>query len=75
LPWSSSKRREALLVIGTGTFAIGYFGDLLEVRQVAEPLTKALLGADAVVLLAIALYFRLHLSIRSRTHDREGQPQ
>jgi predicted MFS family arabinose efflux permease len=64
-----------VLVIGTGTFAIGYFGDLLEVRQVAEPLTKALLGADAVVLLAIALYFRLHRSIRSRTHDTGGQPQ
>jgi len=56
-----------VLVIGTGTYAIGYFGDLLEAREVAEPLTKALLGADVVVLLAIMLYFRLHRSIRARS--------
>ena len=55
-----------VLVIGTGTYAIGFFGDLLEARQVGAPLTKALLGADLVVLLAIVLYVRLHWTIRSR---------
>jgi hypothetical protein len=58
-----------VLVIGVGTFAIGFFGDLLEARQVADPLTRALLGADAVVLVSVFLYFRLHRSIRSRSPD------
>ena len=58
-----------VLVIGTGTYAIGFFGDLLEAQQITAPLTKALLGADVVVLLAIALYFRLHWSIRLRSSD------
>ena len=49
-----------------GPFAVGFFADLLEARNVAAPLTKALLGADVVVLLAIVLYFRLHFAIRSR---------
>ena len=55
-----------VLVIGTGTYAIGLFSDLLEAQQVAAPLTKVLLGADLVVLLAIFLYFRLHRFMGSR---------
>ena len=55
-----------VLVIGTGTYAIGLFSDLLEAQQVAAPLTKVLLGADLVVLLAIVLYFRLHRTILPR---------
>jgi MFS family permease len=61
-----------VLVIGVGPFALGFFADLLEARHVAAPLTKALLGADVVVLLAIVLYFRLHFSIRSRGEYRSG---
>lgn len=53
-----------VLVIGTGTYAIGLFSDLLEAQQVAAPLTKVLLGTDVVVLLAIILYFRLHRLVR-----------
>jgi MFS family permease len=58
-----------VLVIGVGTFAIGFVGDLLDARQVADPLTRALLGADAVVLVSVFLYFRLHRSIRRRSND------
>ncbi|MGI9325191.1 MAG: MFS transporter [Pseudomonadales bacterium] len=57
-----------VLVIGTGTYAIGFFGDLFESHQIAAPLTKALLGADVVVLLAIVVYLRLHWTIRARSH-------
>ncbi|MDD9961136.1 MAG: MFS transporter [Gammaproteobacteria bacterium] len=60
-----------VLVIGTGTYAIGLFSDLLEAQQVAAPLTKALLGADLVVLVAIMLYFRLHRTIQSRQSNAE----
>ena len=55
-----------VLVVGVGPFLIGFFGDLLEARHVADPLTKALLGSDFVVLLAIFLYFRIHFAIRAR---------
>ena len=61
-----------VLVIGTGTYAIGLFSDLLEAQQVAAPLTKVLLGADLVVLLAIFLYFRLHRRILSRQNCSEA---
>ena len=55
-----------VLVVGVGPFLIGFFSDLLEARHVAAPLTKALLGSDVVVLLAIILYFRIHSAIRTR---------
>ncbi len=61
-----------VLVIGTGTYAIGLFSDLLEAQQVAAPLTKVLLGADLVVLLAIILYFRLHRRIQSSRRGTDG---
>ncbi len=60
-----------VLVIGTGTYAIGLFSDLLESQQLAAPLTKALLGADLVVLVAIILYFRLHRKILFRDSEAE----
>lgn len=61
-----------VLVIGTGTYAIGLFSDLLEAQQVAAPLTKVLLGTDVVVLLAIILYFRLHRTIQSSRSGTDG---
>ena len=63
-----------VLVIGPVAYAIGFMGDLLEARQVAAPLTKALLGADIIVLLALVQYFRLHRSIRSSSAETERQP-
>ena len=62
-----------VLVIGTGTYAIGLVSDLLEAQQVAAPLTKALLSADLVVLVAIILYFRLHRTILIRQSEA-GRP-
>ena len=50
-----------------GPYAIGFFADLFESRDVAAPLTKALLGTDMVVLVALVLYLRLHFAIRARS--------
>lgn len=47
------------LIIGTGTYAIGFFADLFEAQAFAAPLTSALPGADAITLLALLFYFRL----------------
>lgn len=44
-------------IIGTGTYAIGFFADLFEAQALAAPLTSALLGADAITLLALLFYF------------------
>jgi hypothetical protein len=51
-----------VLVIGTGTFAIGFVADALETQGFAKPLTAALMGADAITLLALFFYLRLHLA-------------
>ncbi len=56
-----------VLVVGVGPYAIGFFADLFESRDVAAPLTKALLGTDMVVLVALVLYLRLHFAIRARS--------
>ena len=55
-----------VLVIGTGTFAIGFVADALETQGFAKPLTAALLGADAITLLALFFYLRLHLATRKQ---------
>ncbi len=55
-----------VLVIGTGTFAIGFVADALETQGFAKPLTAALLGADAVTLLALLFYCKLHLATRKQ---------
>lgn len=52
------------LIIGTGTYTIGFFADLFEAQALAALLTSALLGADAITLLALLFYFRLHRSTR-----------
>ena len=61
-----------VLVIGTGTYAIGLFSDWLEAWQIAAPLRKVLLGADLVVLLVIILYLRLHRKIQSSRRGKDG---
>ena len=55
-----------VLVIGTGTFAIGFFADLFEARGIESPLTWALLGSDLITLTALLFYLRLHLGTRSK---------
>ncbi len=55
-----------VLVIGTGTFAIGFVADALETQGFAKPLTAALLGADAITLLALLFYCKLHLATRKQ---------
>lgn len=55
-----------VLIIGTGTYAIGFFADVFEAQSFAAPLTSALLGADFITLLALLFYFRLHRSTRDR---------
>jgi hypothetical protein len=53
-----------VLVIGTGTFAIGFFADVFEAQAFAVPLTTALLGSDVIAILAALIYFNLHRSSR-----------
>ena len=53
-----------VLVIGTGTFAIGFFADVFEAQALAAPLTTALLGSDVIAILAALIYFNLHRSSR-----------
>ena len=53
-----------VLVIGTGTFAIGFFADVFEAQALAAPLTTALLGSDLIAILAALIYFNLHRSSR-----------
>jgi len=53
-----------VLVIGTGTYLVGLSADLLAAQEVAEPMTKTLLGADALTIASALLYLRLHLLMR-----------
>jgi sugar phosphate permease len=55
-----------VLVIGTGTFAIGYFADMFEVQAMAAPLTTALLASDVVAISAVLIYLNLHRSSRQQ---------
>ena len=54
-----------VLIIGSGTYAIGFFADLFQAQGTHAPLTSALLGSDLITLLALAFYFKLHLSTRT----------
>lgn len=53
-----------VLIIGTGTFAIGYLADLLDARGISSPLTNSLLVADVIALSAAWLYLKLHWKTR-----------
>ena len=53
-----------VLVIGSGTYAIGLFADLLEAGQITAPMTRTLLGADVITLLAMLIYLKLHRATR-----------
>ena len=55
-----------VVVIGTGTFLIGLSADVMAAANVETPLTRALLGSDVFLLLAIASYIGLHFVSRSR---------
>jgi len=54
-----------VLVIGTGTFTIGFFADLLQAQGVAAPMTIAMLGSDVIALLGLVFYFKLYMATRS----------
>ncbi len=47
-------------VIGIGTFLLGASADWMAAAQLSVPMTRALLGADSVLLLAAAVYWLLH---------------
>jgi hypothetical protein len=53
-----------VLVIGTGTFAIGFFADVFQAQGFASPLTSALLGADVITVLSLLFFLQLHLATR-----------
>jgi len=56
-----------VLVIGTGTYAIGLFADLVNVEGETGALTSALLGSDVITLLSMLFYFKLYLGSRKKT--------
>jgi hypothetical protein len=50
-------------VIGVGAFLLGPSADWMAAAEVAAPMTRALLGADLLVLPAILVYLALHRSV------------
>jgi hypothetical protein len=50
-------------VIGVGAFLLGASADLMAAAEVAAPMTRALLGADLLLLPAILVYLGLHRSV------------
>lgn len=55
----------SVLIVGTGSWAIGYFGDLFETMGLSMPLTRSLLGADVFTILSAIFYFQLHRATRA----------
>ena len=47
-------------VIGIGTFLLGASADWMAAAQLSVPMTRSLLGADSVLLLAAVVYWLLH---------------
>ena len=56
-------------VIGVGAFMIGASADWMAASNVAAPMTSALLGADALLILAIVVYLLLHRAITTRVEE------
>ena len=50
-------------VIGVGAFLLGASADWMAAAEVAAPMTRALLGADLLLLPAILVYLALHRSV------------
>ena len=53
-------------VIGVGAFMIGASADWMAASNVAAPMTRALLGADTLLIPAIVVYLLLHRAISTR---------
>lgn len=54
-----------VLVIGTGSFLLGLSADWMASAGIDRPLTRSLLAADGLLLLAVLTYFVLHRASRS----------
>ena len=52
----------SVLIVGSGSWAIGFFGDLFEAQGLSMPLTRSLLGADMFTILSVIFYLKLHRS-------------
>ena len=53
-------------VIGVGAFMIGASADWMAASNVAAPMTRALLGADTLLIPAIVVYLLLHPAFSTR---------